>query len=243
MTQPIYAIGDIHGQLEKLQAVLELIEADGGPDARVVFLGDYTDRGPNSCGVIDLLAEGLAGGRNWVCLRGNHDRMFSMFIEDYPRNDDRLLVGYHWLHDRIGGIETLESYGVAVPEGARIHDVHAEARLAVPQNHSTFLDGLVDHYEESGLLFVHAGIRPGLSLAEQSQNDKLWIRQEFLRDQTEHPWLVVHGHTQIPTPEHHGNRVNLDSGAGFGRELTAAVFEERSCWTLHPEGRKALISS
>ena len=80
MTQPIYAIGDIHGQLEMLEEALARIEADGGPEARVVFLGDYVDRGPESRGVIELLSQGLAAGRNWTCLLGNHDRMFSMFM-------------------------------------------------------------------------------------------------------------------------------------------------------------------
>lgn len=242
MTQPIYAIGDIHGQLGMLQDALARIEADGGPDARVVFLGDYTDRGPDSKGVIELLSQGLDAGRNWVCLLGNHDRMFSMFIEEYPRTDARLLVGYHWLHERIGGVETLQSYGLQLTETTRIFQLHAEALQAVPDHHRSFLDALPDHHQEGELLFVHAGIRPGVALEEQSQEDKIWIRQEFLNDQTEHPWLVVHGHTQIPAPEHRGNRVNLDSGAGFGRPLTTAVFEGRQCWVLTPEGRKPLVS-
>ncbi|WP_083097073.1 metallophosphoesterase family protein [Pseudophaeobacter leonis] len=241
MTQPIYAIGDIHGQLGMLQDALARIEADGGPDARVVFLGDYTDRGPDSKGVIELLSQGLEAGRNWVCLLGNHDRMFSMFIEEYPRNDARLLVGYHWLHDHIGGVETLQSYGLQLTDSTRIYELHAEVLQAVPDHHRSFLDALPDYHQEGELLFVHAGIRPGVALQDQSQEDKIWIRQEFLNDQTEHPWLVVHGHTQIPAPEHRGNRVNLDSGAGFGRPLTAAVFEGQQCWVLTPEGRKALI--
>lgn len=243
MNTPIYAIGDIHGQLEKLDEALDRIEADGGADARVVFLGDYTDRGPDSRGVIERLSQGLTEGRNWICLRGNHDRMFSMFIEDYPRNDDRLLVGYHWLHDRIGGVQTLESYGVDVPDGTRIYELHGQVLPAIPTHHRAFLDGLKDHHQQGDLLFVHAGIRPGIALEAQSQDDKLWIRQEFLNDRTSHPWLVVHGHTQVPAPEHHGNRINLDSGAGFGRELTTAVFEGRNSWTLRPEGRKSLISN
>jgi len=240
MTAPIYAIGDIHGQREMLEEALELIAADGGPDAQVVFLGDYVDRGPDCRGVLDLLIAGLSAGKNWTCLMGNHDRMFSMFIEDYPRNDARLLVGYHWLHEKIGGVETLASYGVEVESGARIYEVHAKARAAVPEDHRAFLEGLPSHHEEEGLLFVHAGIRPGLALAEQSEDDKIWIRQEFLNDTRRHPWLVVHGHTHVPTAEHRGNRVNLDSGAGFGRPLTAAVFEGASCWQVTSDGRKRL---
>jgi serine/threonine protein phosphatase 1 len=220
MTQPIYAIGDIHGQLGMLEEALARIEADGGPDARVVFLGDYVDRGPESRGVIELLSQGLAAGRNWVCLMGNHDRMFSMFMEDYPRNDARLLVGYHWLHDRIGGAETLQSYGAEVTEGTRIYELHTQALKVVPEHHRRFLNALPDYHQEGELLFVHAGIRPGVALEDQSQDDKIWI----------------------PAPEHRGNRVNLDSGAGFGRALTAAVFEGRDCWVLGAEGRSPLLA-
>ena len=200
MTQPIYAIGDIHGQLAMLEDALARIEADGGPDARVVFLGDYTDRGPDSKGVIELLSQGLDAGRNWVCLLGNHDRMFSMFIEEYPRTDARLLVGYHWLHERIGGVETLQSYGLQLTETTRIFQLHAEALQAVPDHHRSFLDALPDHHQEGELLFVHAGIRPGVALDEQSQEDKIWIRQEFLNDQTEHPWLWCMAIRKSPHP-------------------------------------------
>lgn len=240
MPAPIYAIGDIHGQLAMLEGALGRIERDGGPDARIVFLGDYTDRGPDSRGVIELLARGKRAERNWVFLLGNHDRMFSMFMQDYPRNDARLLLGYHWLHERIGGIETLASYGVDVAEGARIYQVHETARAAVPQSHQDFLAGLQPHHEEDGKLFVHAGIRPGLALEEQTEDDLIWIRQEFLNDPRPHPWLVVHGHTPERQPVHAGNRVNLDSGAGYGRPLTAAVFEDSQAWVLTPEGRVPL---
>ena len=241
MTTPIYAIGDIHGQLEMLETALERIEADGGPNTRIVFLGDYTDRGPDSRGVIELLSQGQAEGRNWVMLSGNHDRMFSMFMEDHPRNDSQLLVGYHWLHPRIGGIQTLESYGVEVAEGDRIYRVHERAREKVPQKHIHFIDGLRHHYQEGELLFVHAGIRPGLDLADQSEDDKLWIRQEFLNSSEIHPWLVVHGHTPVDHPEHHGNRINIDTRAGYGEPLTAAVFEGRNAWVLGEKGRVALL--
>ncbi|NRB20625.1 MAG: serine/threonine protein phosphatase [Rhodobacteraceae bacterium] len=241
MTSPIYAIGDIHGQLEMLEAALGRIEADGGADARIIFLGDYTDRGPDSRGVIDLLQRGLAEGRNWVALMGNHDRMFSMFLEDYPRTDSQLLVGFHWLHPRIGGVETLASYGVDVVEGDRTYSVHQRAQAAVPQSHIDFMEALPSHHQEGDLLFIHAGIRPGVALKDQDIEDKIWIREAFLSYPDPHPWLVVHGHTQVPQPEHHGNRVNLDSGAGYGRPLTAAVFEGRDVWVLSETGRVALL--
>ncbi|WP_302478297.1 metallophosphoesterase family protein [Ruegeria arenilitoris] len=237
---PVYAIGDIHGQLEMLQEALVRIEQDGGADARIVFLGDYTDRGPQSREVIDLLLRGQADGRNWIFLRGNHDQMCSMFMEKYPRNDARLLVGYHWLHPRIGGIETLKSYGVDVAEGDRIYQVHSQARNAVPKAHLEFLAGLKTFHQEDGVLFVHAGIRPGIALDQQDPDDLIWIRDEFLTYREPHPQVVVHGHTHVAMPEHHGNRINLDTGAGYGNALTAAVFEGNRCWVLDQDGRKPL---
>ncbi|OED48523.1 serine/threonine protein phosphatase [Rhodobacteraceae bacterium (ex Bugula neritina AB1)] len=240
MTAPLYAIGDIHGQLAMLEEALQRIEADGGENARIVFLGDYIDRGPDSRRVVERLLQGQSEGRNWIFLKGNHDRMFSMFLEEYPRNDTRLLVGYHWLHERIGGIETLQSYGVEVSEGDRIFQVHKRARAAVPQTHLDFLGELKPYHQEGSLLFAHAGIRPGLPLESQSEDDLIWIRQEFLNDERTHPWLVVHGHTPNKQAVHCVNRINLDSGAGYGRPLTAAVFEGSECWLLTDQSRKLL---
>ncbi|MCV2887571.1 metallophosphoesterase [Ruegeria aquimaris] len=237
--QPIYAVGDIHGQKTMLEDALARIDRDGG--GRIVFLGDYTDRGPDSAGVVELLRNGLDEGRDWITLKGNHDRMFEMFLRDHPANDDRLLVGYHWLHERIGGIETLASYGVDVPDGARIYQVHAQARDAVPPDHLAFLSGLPSYHLENELLFVHAGIRPGVPLEQQCEHDLIWIRHEFLDDPRPHPWLVVHGHTPGRMAEHFGNRINLDAGAGYGRPLATAVFEGQDCWLLTEHGRVPLI--
>ncbi|PIE14103.1 MAG: serine/threonine protein phosphatase [Rhodobacterales bacterium] len=240
MTKPIYAIGDIHGHPDELDAALARIERDGGPGAHIVFLGDYTDRGPDSRAVIDRLITGQAEGRNWTCLRGNHDRMMALFCGPYPQQDNQLLLGYHWLHPRIGGVETLASYGVAVPDGIRTYQLHEQVRAAVPQAHLDFLAGLQNFHEAGDLLFVHAGIRPGVALQDQKEDDLIWIRGAFLDDPRPHPWLVVHGHTHVPTPEHHGNRVNLDSGAGYGHPLTAAVFEKGEVSILTDNGRERL---
>ncbi|MFV1439771.1 metallophosphoesterase family protein [Phaeobacter sp. JH18-32] len=240
MTAPIYAIGDIHGQLGMLEEALDLIEADGGRDASVVFLGDFIDRGPDSRGVIDHLITGQKDGRNWITLLGNHDRMFAWFMEDTPRHDPHMLVGYHWLHDRIGGLETLESYGVTFPERTRLADVHAEARAAVPDSHVAFLKRLTTMHQTSDLAFVHAGIRPGVALENQIENDLVWIRQSFHQERAPHPKLIVHGHTPVERATHYGNRVNLDSGAGFGKPLSTAVFESGLVWLLTSKGRQAL---
>ncbi|MCF4097020.1 metallophosphoesterase family protein [Maritalea mediterranea] len=241
MPDPIYAIGDIHGQIEMLEHTLDKIERDGGKDAKIVFLGDYVDRGANSKDVIDLLDKGMKSGKNWHCILGNHDRMFAMFMEDYPRTDYRLKPGYDWFHERIGGAETLASYGVDADTDRRIFQLHEDALNAVPQHHLDFINSLPLTITEGDLLFVHAGIRPGVALEQQKEDDLVWIREGFLDDPRPHDWLIVHGHTTVPAAAHYGNRVNLDTGAGYGKPLTAAVFEgAAACWVLTDEGRKPL---
>lgn len=240
MTDPIYAVGDIHGQLGMLEEALARIERDGGPDAQVVFLGDLVDRGPDSAGVIDLLEKGVTSGRKWTVLRGNHDRMYSYFLEDQPRPDPQILMGMDWFSDRIGGRGTLASYGIETDDSSRYYQVHPIAREVIPERHRVFMAGLPACHLQGDLLFVHAGIRPGIALAEQTEDDMCWIRHEFLNHKDPHPWLVVHGHTPERQAMHRGNRVNLDSGAGYDRPITAAVFEGRACWVLGNQGRERL---
>jgi len=236
----IYAVGDIHGQLGMLEDALAKIENDGGPNAQVIFLGDLVDRGPDSRGVIELLSQGVAEGRNWTVLKGNHDRLYSYFLRPQPIVDTQILVGYHWLHPRIGGVGTLESYGIKVPEQVRYYQLLPEALAVVPQSHIDFMNGLPTHHQLGELLFVHAGLRPGIPLEDQSEDDKIWIRGEFHNYTDPWPWLVVHGHTPVQQPTHYGNRVNLDSGAGYDRPMTTAVFEGRDCFILDSDGRRKL---
>jgi len=239
-----YAIGDIHGQRGMLEDMLASIDRDndcnGTGDAQIVFLGDYVDRGPDSAGVLDLLAQGLGEGRNWVLLKGNHDRMMEWFLEPESRHDPHLLVGYHWLHDRIGGLTTLASYGVDAGERRRLSDVSAEARDGVPQAHMDLLRGLQLSHRQPGRFFCHAGVRPGVPLDDQVENDLLWIRQEFLIDPLDHGALIVHGHTPVDTPDLHRNRLNLDTGAGYGRPLGAAVFDGGDVFAINAMGRVKL---
>lgn len=241
MTDPIYAVGDIHGQLGMLDLALDRIERDGGARAKTVFLGDYVDRGPDSRGVIDRLIQGQAQGRDWVTLKGNHDRLFQWFMEDPPRHDPHLLVGYHWFHDRLGGIETMASYGVEIPDQTRLQVVRAAAQQAVPSEHIAFLDKLPLVHQTGDLLFVHAGIRPGISLQDQTEEDLVWIRGDFHQFTDPHPYLIVHGHTPVDAATHYGNRVNLDTGAGYGYPLSVAVFEGTDCCLLTENGRKPLL--
>lgn len=241
VSDPVYAVGDIHGQFEFLEQALSWIEADGGPDAEIVFLGDLVDRGPASRAVVDRLLQGRNKGRKWRVLKGNHDRLFTRFLDSGIVDDDRIKSDMTWMHPRLGGPATLASYGVGSDAGKPFEQVLDEARKAVPDAHRDFLAGLPTSFERGDLLFVHAGILPGVGLAEQDEDDLIWIRDRFLNDPRPHPWLVVHGHTAIDMPFHHGNRVNLDGGGGYGRTVYPAVFEGRNCWLLDANGRLPLV--
>jgi len=237
MTDPIYAIPDIHGQDALLDEAIERIARDGGRDATIVFLGDLVDRGPDSRAVIDRLMRGQQAGHRWTVLRGNHDQMFLDFLDHATLHPPRVASGLPWLHPRLGGDATLASYGVTTPDTGT---VHAEARAAVPRAHRDWLAGLPYLHQDGPRLFVHAGIRPGVPLDAQDPEDLMWIRAGFLDHAEPHPWLVVHGHTALSHPAHFGNRIDLDGGAGQGRALWPAVFEGRDCWLLDETGRVPL---
>ncbi|MDK3071646.1 metallophosphoesterase [Sedimentitalea sp. JM2-8] len=241
MTDPIYAIGDIHGQIGFLEAALDLIAADGGTEAETVFLGDLVDRGPDSQGVIERLMQAQAAGRDWHVLKGNHDRMFHRFVTEGTEHDARILSGLGWLNPRLGGLGTLASYGVDVEAIGSAELLSEAARKAVPQAHLDYVNTLPVYRERGDLLFVHAGIAPGVPLAEQTEDDLIWIRDPFLKHTRRHPWLVVHGHTALDMPFHFGNRIDLDGGAGYGRPIYPAVFEGTDCWLLTEGGRIPLV--
>lgn len=241
----IYAIGDVHGQLEMLQAAHARIAEDrvatGDAAALVVHLGDLVDRGPDSRGVIQFLIDGIARGEPWMSIKGNHDRFFSTYLRTGALTDARLRAGLTWLNPRMGGDATLRSYGVEKSLFQRESAFFRAAMEAVPEAHVAFVESLPTYHRTDDLLFVHAGLRPGLPLSDQIEDDLLWIRDEFLVDTRDHGWLVVHGHTPFDDPMHCGNRVNLDTGAGYGDPLTAAVFEGRDCWILTDKGRRKLL--
>jgi serine/threonine protein phosphatase 1 len=168
MTDPIYAIPDIHGHDAALGEALDRIARDGGRDARVVVLGDLVDRGPDSRAVIERLMQGQREGRPWTVLRGNHDQMFLDFLDHGTVRSPRVASGLPWLHARLGGAATLASYGVAAPDP---ETAHAGARAAVPRAHRDWLAALPHWQEDGPRLFVHAGIRPGVPLDAQDPED------------------------------------------------------------------------
>jgi serine/threonine protein phosphatase 1 len=239
---PIYVIGDIHGEFGMFEHALELVQADGGSEALTVFLGDYVDRGPDSRKVLDLLIRGQKLGQNWVFLKGNHDRMFEWFLQTPSRSDPHLFIDLSWLHERLGGRNTLMSYGLNFSKRYRLNDLHAATLSAVPNSHHKFLANCKLSYETNDLFFCHAGIRPNVELQDQNEEDLLWIREEFHNYSGQYTKLIVHGHTPIEKATHYANRVNLDSGSGYGKSLTAAVFEGTTCHILTAKGRVPMLA-
>jgi len=237
-----YAIGDIHGQFDKLLQAHDWIAADmahHGP-APVIHLGDLVDRGPDSAGVIGFLIQGQQAGQDWRVIKGNHDRMFTTFLQDATARDPGLRSDLDYMHPKIGGGPTLASYGIHAPMDRPTPTIHAEAQQAVPLAHRDWLLARPAQIALGPWLFVHAGIRPGLPFADQTETDLVWIREPFLSDPRDHGALIVHGHTALDAPQHYGNRLNLDSGAGYGRALTAVALEGPDVFVLGPKGRQPL---
>jgi calcineurin-like phosphoesterase family protein len=218
----IYAVGDIHGRSDLLSSLLRRIEADcrqrRAERAITVFVGDYIDRGPHSRDVIDLLLR-WRERNDAVFLRGNHETFLPRFLSDSKT-----------LHDwrRCGGLETLLSYGLQPTinpdedEQARLADQLADS---LPKEHLDFLESLDPFYSCGDFLFVHAGIRPGLPIDEQAEEDLLWIREEFLSYEQPFEQFVVHGHTPVEVADLRSNRINIDTGAFATGRLTCIVIE------------------
>ncbi|MDP2411979.1 MAG: metallophosphoesterase family protein [Pseudolabrys sp.] len=219
----LYVIGDIHGRLDLLDRIVEAIGrdvADGGADALTVTLGDYVDRGPASCGVLDRLI-GNPFPTPHVALRGNHEQLFESFLEDPG-------VADHWR--RLGGLETLHSYGVPVSDmraGRNYDEACARLRDTLPAAHRRFLQSLKTSFSHGGYFMCHAGVRPGVPLDRQSDQDLMWIREEFLTSTLDFGKIVVHGHTPSDAPEVRRNRINIDTGAFASGRLTCVVLDER----------------
>lgn len=217
----VYAIGDIHGRADLLKRLMARIEADAeaAPESRhaLVFLGDYVDRGFQSRDVLDFLAEGDFSGFETHFLKGNHEAAFAKFLAE-PE------FGPEWA--RFGGSETLMSYGIQPPRSRTQleawESVCAQLNAQLPASHRAFLSGLSLYETIGDYVFVHAGLRPGQALWDQSEADLLWIREDFLEDNTLFDQVVVHGHTPIETPHADHRRIGIDTGAYLTGKLTAA---------------------
>lgn len=205
-----FAIGDTHGCLRQLQILIERCERYAGAErSRFIFLGDYIDRGPDSRGVIDFLID----LQTWspdeiICLLGNHEDMLLAAVDDEAFEE-------RWL--RNGGIQTLRSYKAADAAG-------------IPSKHIDWLRKLLKFYDDGTHVFVHAGVHPNRPLDQQDEHDLLWIREPFLSSDKDFGRLIIHGHTPTADglPDQRPNRLNIDTGAVYGRAFTAAAFAEKS---------------
>ena len=212
----VYAVGDVHGCADRLAALHDAIRVDlerRPMPAVVVHLGDLIDRGTDSAGCIRMVRALALPGARVVNLMGNHEAMLLDALDDAR-------WAPHWLAN--GGDKALRSWGVdpASPP--------ATWRAALPADDMAFIAGLALSHREGPYLFVHAGLRPGVPLAEQSREDMLWVRRPFLvyDGAWEDGVVVVHGHTPARAPERRANRIGLDTGAVVGGILTCGVLEE-----------------
>ena len=220
--QRVYAIGDVHGRADLLEALLDRIDIDvkRRPIAHSiqVFLGDYIDRGPHSRQVIDLLIA-QRRRRKSVFLKGNHELCAAQALKDPSALSE-------W--KRNGGISTLLSYGLT-PLGRQDlksdREVAVAFRDAMPESHRRFIESLALSFTCGDFFFAHAGVRPGVPLQRQCPQDLLWIREDFLFHEENFGKVIVHGHTPVIQPEIRPNRINIDTGAYATGQLTCLVLE------------------
>lgn len=224
----LYAIGDVHGRLDLLAALHRQIRAeidrDQPADWRIVHLGDYVDRGPDSAGVLDFLIDATADPRI-AALAGNHDEGFLRFLAD--AEDHGLFSGF-------GGAATAASYGATADfTGPQARAATRAALLAtMPEAHRAFLAGLPDRHACGDYFLVHAGVKPGVALVRQKREDLLWIRREFLDWPDPFDAVIVHGHTPSPAPQLKSNRVGIDTMAFASGRLTAFAAENERKWLI-----------
>ncbi len=214
-----YAIGDVHGYAENLACALRMCAndaSDHGMRARIHLLGDYVDRGPDSKGVIEMLMAGPEEDHvELLPLRGNHDHVFAAVCRD-PKHE---LAREWWEH---GGQQTMMSYGW----NPLIHGMPSDVGSWVPKAHSDFLASLPLGHVVGNRFYVHAGIRPGRALIDQTDRDLMWIRNEFLKHKGDLGMVVVHGHSpEAVNPQDHGNRIAMDGGCFYTGNLAIAAFD------------------
>ena len=223
--QRVYAIGDIHGRLDLLQQLLDLITDDAnGLDnyirKSIVYLGDYIDRGFQSREVIDFLLDRPLEGFDSHYLKGNHEDQLLDFMDD-PR------AGESWM--RYGGDATLYSYGIQLPEGRsseeKLELIQSKFKDAFPARHLKFISNLKLACNFGDYMFVHAGVNPFEPLSEQKAADLLWIRDDFLDCDSNFGKVIVHGHSIFDTPIVRENRIGIDTGAYASNKLTCVVLE------------------
>ncbi|NVM56762.1 MAG: serine/threonine protein phosphatase [Desulfobacterales bacterium] len=196
----IFAVGDIHGCLDKLVSLMDIIDIDLKKDT-FVFIGDYIDRGPRSKEVVDYLIDLGRREPGVVFLKGNHELM----LQHYLNGTDRVNFLFN------GGQATLESY---------LKSGYQTQANPIPARHLDFFNNLRLYYETDKYIFVHAGLKESISLDEQDEWDLLWIREEFILSDFDFGKRVIFGHTPFSVPLIHDNKIGIDTGAVYGNRLT-----------------------
>ena len=224
----IYAIGDLHGHYDALVAIhLQIdkhIQENPHDNIRIVYVGDYIDRGPESSKMLTRLSllKDEDDGIDRVFLLGNHELAFLGFMKD------PLTYGPNWL--KYGGVQTLQSYDIEVANTKTILPGEMEnySRLLkekIPKAHIDFLLSLETYHEAGGYLFVHAGIDPSKPLEKQKRNDFTTIRSPFLKSEVLHEKRVVHGHSISSDVEILPNRIGIDTGYYDSGLISAIIIE------------------
>lgn len=223
----IYAVGDVHGCYELLLEAERRILADAaGNDALVVYLGDYVDRGPSSRDVLEHFCNPAPQSCRRITLCGNHDEAFLKLLNE-PR------IAADWL--RFAGRDALMSYGIDARYILRhggIAALEAALEQMVPSRHKSLIESMPVLVEIGELIFVHAGIRSGVPLASQIDDDFLWIREPFLTRGPELPLIVIHGHTPTKHPYFGNGRIGIDTGAYATGNLTVVRIVNRQVTVL-----------
>ena len=218
----IYAIGDVHGRADLLEACFKKIDKHLATEPTVrpiqITVGDYVDRGPDSKGVLDLLWE-RSHQCEMIMIRGNHEQTLMEFMSDPSSLEN-------WA--RIGGLETLMSYGLRPalsPSLEQQKELAAALQVAMPIPHRMLLTTMLPSFSCGGYFFTHAGVRPGVQLSQQSEHDLMWIRDEFLLCEEPFERIIVHGHTPVRIVDVRPNRINIDTGAYATGRLSCMVFQ------------------
>jgi serine/threonine protein phosphatase 1 len=196
----IFAIGDIHGSMDKLDDLMGKIDIDFDRDT-LIFLGDYIDRGPSSFEVVSFLITLKDQHENIIFLKGNHEEMLENYIAGFER--------FTYLSN--GGRQTIDSY---------MNHGYASGKELVPEDHIRFFKGLDLFYQTDNYIFVHAGLREKVALDDQLQDDLLWIRQKFIKSNYDFGKRVIFGHTPLVEPLVQPNKIGIDTGAVYGNKLT-----------------------
>jgi calcineurin-like phosphoesterase family protein len=222
--QPLFVVGDIHGRYDLLQQLLERIDAEIESrqfrDSKLIFVGDYIDRGENSFKTLKLLADmGEKLPENVTCLMGNHEKMMLDFLD---KPEER---GARWL--RNGGLQTLASFGIGgISEGAsheRLIEVSNELSRKLPKNIDDWLRSLPLILRNGNICITHAGADPSIAISAQGSRTLLWGHHDFASAIRDDGIWVVHGHTIVEKASANQGRISVDTGAVFTGRLTAAV--------------------